>query len=69
MPEHRKPPLGIMPRFLFYEHRITDLHESIGRYLEDLNENGDLTDRQSYMRAISKWALELYQIAELEGKE
>jgi hypothetical protein len=29
-----KPPLGIMPRYLWIEKRIQDLAEAIGRYIE-----------------------------------
>lgn len=34
MSELKRPPLGIMPRFIWLEHRLQDLHEAMKRYVE-----------------------------------
>lgn len=52
-----KPPLGVMPEFLFYKQRIDDLTEAISRYNEH--------PRTRNIALMKRWAEEIASICDM----
>ena len=52
-----KPPIGVMPGFVFYKQRIDDLTEAISRYNEH--------PRTRNIALIKRWAEEIASICDL----
>ena len=51
-----KPPIGVMPSWVFYEKRIKELGEAISRY-SNVNPNN--------LKQVRKWSMELYALTAL----
>lgn len=61
-----KPPLGVSPHWFVYHKRMTELCDTIARYLAYIGTSQNITNHEQYYKAIAMWAKEIEQLALLE---
>ena len=63
-----KPPLGVSPHWFVYHKRMTELCDTIARYLAFIGDNQHIINHAQYYQAIAMWSKELEQLALLEAE-
>ena len=64
--EFKKPPIGVIPHSIEYNHRMAELSNAIIRY--NGFAIGNISDSELVFKAIAEWAEEIKCLAEMEIK-